>query len=136
MQINPCFLFSQKDNHYNECCFCGLSLRDPVRLHLHQMAVPIIRNCSSCKLTFSDFNDLNHHSCAKVNFSHCQVLFGLNYLLADFPGKVHIFWEGHKFFRNLHQLFVLCTYCQSNDWWRFRKILWPSQNIWTLKQSI
>ena len=23
-------------------------------------------------------------------------------------------------------------YCQSNNWWRFRKILWPSQNIWTL----
>ena len=24
-------------------------------------------------------------------------------------------------------------YCQSNNWWRFRKILWPSQNIWTLR---
>ena len=24
-------------------------------------------------------------------------------------------------------------YCQSNNWWRFRKILWPSQNIWNLK---
>ena len=23
-------------------------------------------------------------------------------------------------------------YFQSNNWWRFRKILWPSQNIWTL----
>ena len=23
-------------------------------------------------------------------------------------------------------------YCQSNNWWRFCKILWPSQNIWTL----
>ena len=23
-------------------------------------------------------------------------------------------------------------YCQSNNWWRFPKILWPSQNIWTL----
>ena len=22
-------------------------------------------------------------------------------------------------------------YCQSNNWWRFHKILWPSQNIWT-----
>ena len=22
--------------------------------------------------------------------------------------------------------------CQSNNWWRFRRILWPSQNIWTL----
>ena len=34
--------------------------------------------------------------------------------------------------RNLPQLFVLCKYCQSNNWWRFRKNLWPSQNIWTL----
>ena len=23
-------------------------------------------------------------------------------------------------------------YCQSNNWWIFRKILWSSQNIWTL----
>ena len=23
-------------------------------------------------------------------------------------------------------------YCQSNNWWRFRKIMWPSKNIWTL----
>ena len=33
-------------------------------------------------------------------------------------GKVHIFWEGHKILRNIHLT--------------FRKILWPSQNIWTL----
>ena len=26
--------------------------------------------------------------------------------------KVHIFWEGHKILRNLHQLFVLCTASQ------------------------
>ena len=26
-------------------------------------------------------------------------------------------------------------YCQSNNWWRFRKILWPSQNIWTLSDQ-
>ena len=48
--------------------------------------------------------------------------------------KVHIFWEGHKILRNLHQLFVLCKYCQSN-WWRFCKILWPSQNMWTSKKK-
>ena len=25
---------------------------------------------------------------------------------------------------------IIChMYCQSNNWWRFRKILWPSQNI-------
>ena len=28
--------------------------------------------------------------------------------------KVHIFWEGYKILRNLHQLFVLCTACQMN----------------------
>jgi hypothetical protein len=27
-------------------------------------------------------------------------------------GKVHIFWEGRKILRNLHQLFVLCTASQ------------------------
>ena len=29
-----------------------------------------------------------------------------------FSVKVHIFWEGHKNLRNLHQLFVLCTASQ------------------------
>ena len=25
---------------------------------------------------------------------------------------------------------IICPmYCQSNNWWRFRKIVWPSQNI-------
>ena len=25
---------------------------------------------------------------------------------------------------------IICPmYCQSNNWWRFRKFLWPSQNI-------
>ena len=38
--------------------------------------------------------------------------------------KVHIFWEGHIFLRNLHR---------SNLRSRFRKILLPSQNIWTIK---
>ena len=29
---------------------------------------------------------------------------------------------------------IICPmYCQSNNWWRFRKILWPSRNIWTLQ---
>ena len=43
--------------------------------------------------------------------------------------KLHIFWEGHK---NLPLTF---------DWhytklrWRFRNILWPSQNIWTLLEQ-
>ena len=45
--------------------------------------------------------------------------------------KVHIFWEGHKIFRNLHLTFVLCS-ASKKVRWRFCKILWPSQNIWTL----
>ena len=32
---------------------------------------------------------------------------------------------------------IICPmYCQSNNWWRFRKILWPSQNIWTLSLEL
>ena len=46
--------------------------------------------------------------------------------------KVHIFWEVHKIFAK--SLPIICPmYCQSNNWWRFRKILWPSHNIWTLQ---
>ena len=47
--------------------------------------------------------------------------------------KVYIFWEGHKILRNLHQLFDWAFVHRTNNWWRFRKILWPSQNIWTLR---
>ena len=47
--------------------------------------------------------------------------------------KVHIFWEGHKILRNLHQLFDWQYISRTNNWWRFRKILWPAQNIWTLR---
>ena len=32
---------------------------------------------------------------------------------------------------------IICPmYYQSNIWWRFRKILWPSQNIWTLQSTL
>ena len=45
--------------------------------------------------------------------------------------KVHIFWEGHKIFAISSTYFWLqCI--QSKVRGRFRKILWPSQNIWTL----
>ena len=46
--------------------------------------------------------------------------------------KVHIFWEGHKILRNLYLTFDYSTYIQSKVRWRFCKIMWPSQNIWTL----
>ena len=35
-----------------------------------------------------------------------------NSQLDELDGKVHIFCEGHKILRNLHQLFVLCTASQ------------------------
>ena len=49
-----------------------------------------------------------------------------------FNVKVHIFWEGHKIFAPYFCLYVLWTKVR----WRFRKILWPSQNIRTLKMKM
>ena len=50
--------------------------------------------------------------------------------------KVHIFWEGHNILQNFHYLnFHLAfdsTYLQIKVRWRFRKMLWPSQNVWIL----
>ena len=48
-----------------------------------------------------------------------------------FPCKVHIFWEGHKIFAKSSPNFWLALH-RTKVMWRFRKILWPSQNIWTL----
>ena len=39
--------------------------------------------------------------------------------------RVHIFWEGHKFFRNLHQLCIWLAVHSTNNWWWFRKNVWP-----------
>ena len=47
--------------------------------------------------------------------------------------EVHIFWEGHKILRNLPLTLDYSTSGQAKVRGRFRKILWPSQNIWTLK---
>ena len=56
------------------------------------------------------------------------------HLPLSFDIKVHIFWEGHKILQNLHCRFALWS--ASNLRWRFRKLLWPSQNIWTLKKYL
>ena len=50
--------------------------------------------------------------------------------LASLPGKIHIFWEGHKILRNLHQLFVLCTASQiiGGDFAKFPQNI-PTSNI-------
>ena len=45
---------------------------------------------------------------------------------------VHIFWESHKILWNLHVTFDT----QSKVRWIFRKIKWPSQNMWTLKNKM
>ena len=47
--------------------------------------------------------------------------------------KIHIFWEGHKNLSKSSTNFWL-QYIQSKVSGRFRKILWPSQNTWTLNE--
>ena len=44
--------------------------------------------------------------------------------------KIYIFWEGHKILRNLLQFWLALN--RTKVRWRFRKILWPSQIMWTL----
>ena len=51
---------------------------------------------------------------------------------ANIVCKVHIFWEGHKNFGKSSPNFWL-QFIRSKVRGRFRKIVWPSQNIWTLK---
>ena len=62
--------------------------------------------------------------------SHCYLL---KYILLSYKMRIylHTLWEGNKILRNLHLTFVLCS-----ARWRFRKILWPSQNIWTLISKV
>ena len=49
--------------------------------------------------------------------------------------KVHIFLKGHKILQNLHLTFVWHYIDKTKVRWKFRKILWPPQNIWTLKKN-
>ena len=46
-------------------------------------------------------------------------------IVCSWCGKVHIFWEVHKI-----------LFLTGNIRMRFRKILWPSQNIWNLVMSL
>ena len=57
-----------------------------------------------------------------------RIIWGISALCTN----VHIFGEGHKILQNLHLTFDWHYIGQKKVWWRFRKILWPSQNIWTL----
>ena len=49
--------------------------------------------------------------------------------------KVHIFWEGHKILRNLHQLLVLCSASQIIDVEISQKFV-AFSDIWTLCNHI
>ena len=53
----------------------------------------------------------------------------------DIAVKAHIFWEGYKILWNLQRRFVLYSNSQiyGGD---FRKIFWPSQNIWILSDKM
>ena len=59
---------------------------------------------------------------------------GLFCLASSLRFKVHIFWEGHKILRNLPLTFDR-MYCSQKLEENFAKILWTSQNIWTLLNS-
>ena len=50
--------------------------------------------------------------------------------------KVHIFCEGHKILRNLPLSFDWHYLHKTKVRGIFRKILWPSQNLWTLKDKM
>ena len=74
---------------------------------------------------------LNRPSSKTVDFSFGQPITQTALLISGCTSlKVHIFWEGHKILRNLHLTFVLCSWSKLR--WRFRTILWLSQNIWNL----
>ena len=62
-----------------------------------------------------------------------HVFFRNSKLNCLYQSKVHIFWEGHKIFTKSPPYFCPMQ-CQSKVRWRFCKILWPSQNIWTLTE--
>ena len=90
--------------------------------------------CSKCQIDRADF----------VNF--CGLLGKLKLWINKLSFRVHLnpmtfFWRSKllsSYILRRPQNFVksppiICLmFWQSNNWWRFRKILWPSQNIWTL----
>ena len=54
--------------------------------------------------------------------------------------KTKIFWQSSYILRRPQNFaksspYFWLQYIESKVRWRFRKILWPSQNIWTLHQS-
>ena len=47
-------------------------------------------------------------------FSHLHGYLDSTLIRHHRVGKLHIFWEAHKMFQNLHQLHICPIYCQSN----------------------
>ena len=69
----------------------------------------------------------------KQFLSHSVLMYnGSHFYFVDLQFKVHIhiLRRPQNFVKSPPIIYPM--YCQSNNWWRFRKILWPSQNIWTL----
>ena len=62
----------------------------------------------------------------RTNLSLILTLRFVSFLLHKIP----IFWEGHPFLQNFHRTFVLCS--NSQIYGGVPKILWPSQNVWSL----
>ena len=56
------------------------------------------------------------------------------YILVQYC-KINIFWKGHKILQYIHRRFDWHYILRSNLRLRFRKIMWPPQNIWTLRPS-
>ena len=68
-------------------------------------------------------------SSAQWSYQSFEVKFTLSKFRSEVH-KVHIFWESHKIFAKSPPIIWLTVH--TNNWWRFHKILWSSQNIWTL----
>ena len=78
----------------------------------------------------------NEYIVEKLVLSKCNIQKRWKKLAFFVKCKVHIFWEGHKILQNLPLTFDCSTYLQSKVRGRFRKILWPSQNVWTLTRIL
>ena len=92
-----------------------------VSSHLHSISLCVIisENC------------LPQSTCIKTVYLNLTLINGL--FMTIFI-KVHMFWEDHKILQNLHPVvestvdLTVTTKLRTNLRWRFRKILWPSQN--------
>ena len=101
----------------------------------------------SCRATFDRYGEdglkgnVRRHSASDHAFNNSNHFTGFptgrniwKHIFKIFRSdKVHILWEGHIILRNLPLTFKYSTYVHSKVRGRCRKILWPSQNIWTLQ---